>query len=358
MVIAVAFSLTSCAEIGSETAGSTDGSTGVVANESSDGPPESDSTPDTLMFGEEPIYVEVNPITGEPAWVNAPLQAGDIRLTKEPDGLYYAANPVEIPSTSYIPKHDAFSNRDPVVIVEGEEIDVSEYTYDSRVRDEIFGKSGGAYTIAQARYSLGRNLYESPMLNEMVRMWAQSAGDINPERVNKQYRLLDKEATDQQILDNYDLEMAAVSVTDTQRSRNGTLNLTQDYFMHDELTEVVTLRENESDTLSVNHFVLTHSTALHPDRVDNISPADWWSASRWSAGNVLAGRVIPFRTVNGDPYQASFEFRRYGSSDDPVHKWVQTGLEKHTEESFTEKFVGIEERERFSGEVADRYGLE
>lgn len=256
-----------------------------------------------------------------------------------------SSNTTESASGKYIPQYDKYSNRSTLVDVNGEMIDVAEYISDPYVREVMF-TSHQISRMTRHQYMTGEAIYNAPVHLEDIKatMSVEEAKGIE-----KDYKILDESATDQEILDNFDIEIvSSVKAKDEQTTRS-TLLYTLDSEVYDSwhpFYDIYYATGSEEKAIS-------HRQAENPD--NNINTERQYYLGRTSKPvSYKNWRLIPFKSSNDEYALGMFHYTDFGGIKGDaagISKWMMAEMVPYDKETYLKEFADMGRKD----DILDRY---
>lgn len=270
-----------------------------------------------------------NPVTGEEGLVEDISQKTIDSITISEEGVFSFSE-----YQSYVPQIEQFTDRNRTVEVNGSEYDTERLINDPAYMDAMtsyktyehiedtkydFGQQG-VKTAAKVRAEVlsAISLSEGGIINEYIKAEYVNNYDSNTTYLGeKEYKLLDENASNQEILDNYDIETAVMTSIPNKESRLRLLQAhNQNKGLGRELNmDILEAIHDPSDGIVYN----SHKVVKDFDNPNNLTRK---AVELNHAPEILAVREIYASNLengrNGNPEYLTFMYYDY----DGFQKWI------------------------------------
>lgn len=331
------FGAAACDSEGSPAPQTAVSSEAVASNTESGSVDQNEKQEQQRVFTEDDLYYELSPYTYTPYWTNAP--PGTEFMLNQNDELVITRMQDYNPD-DYIPQYEKNKDRSSIVTVGNETFDIHELAFDETVQETVLGSAGTTNTV---KYLIGLSIYNGSNYKELIRAASELPKEEAAE-IEKEYKILDENATSQEILDNYNIEMALVNRIPSQKARNNVLKyVSRSTWGTSSLPEREKLENDTSKILSGGDYSRLYNHYTAETEFDN-------SRDSIEVLNLRAEqlRKIYYRDKDDRPIAGEFHYTEY--DDLGIGKWMMTS-EYVVEEEHYKAVVGNPEREA----ILDKY---
>lgn len=231
-------------------------------------------------------------------------------------------------SELYTPNLNILDGEDTVINVNGELIDILDFANRPSVKTESLTKMG--LNRADIQYPLvAEAIFMAPFFTEGIK---STMTEEEAKGVEKQYKILDESATNQEILDNFDIEVVQITT-----SEQAAASASHGYTFGTLLASSDTRYGHIVNKIGDPQPILEHSMATNPD--DNSSNYKIDFNGRAVGVPVGAGsdygRHITFERSNGTLARGTFAFVEFENPQIPgsgISKWIMTNFNEYDNE--------------------------